>query len=225
MMKQFALTLIWGVYDDKGSLVKGFRFLEDGSFTNIEEEEITLKDNERIGLIHPIELSNEEVEIWKEQLNDYEVVQSFEQLNRTIYRVTKENQDKLQLEDFMGFIIYKSSLKNKLFNKGWERGSVQDAGCYYEYYKDLEGSGISVELNFGGDCMYDDGDTPIKEIVFYKSGTVQRGSYMYDKPAGGDTFSLKQIPERLYSEIYHEIKTIADSGKGFEEGWEKKDYW
>ncbi len=23
----------------------------------------------------------------------------------------------------------------------------------------------------------------------------------------------------------HEIKTIADSGKGFEEGWEKKDYW
>jgi len=223
MMKQFALTLIWGIYDEKG-LKSGFRFLEDGSFSDIEDEVFNIKNNDLVGLVHPIELTAEKLEQWKEVLDDYEITQSFEQLSRPVYEAGNKKDD-LKIDDFIGFVMYKSSLKNKLFNKGWERGSVQDAGCYYEYYKDFDHYGISVELNFGGDCMYEDGETIIKEIVFYKSGTVSHGSYVYDKPAEGNTFSLKQIPKRLYSEIYHEIKTIAESGKGFDPKWETKDWW
>jgi len=228
MMKQFALTLLWGNYNQQGELIKAFRFLEDGSFINLEEDEITLKDDEKIGLVHPIELTQERLDEWIEQLDDYEIVQPFSQLSRAIYRVKDADKDKLSLDDFMGYLIGRTSLKGKLFNKGWSRGSVQDAGCFYEYYKEFEFYGIGVELNFEGDCVggYDEyGDIPIKEITFYVANSVQRGSYVYDKPAKDNTFSLGQLPQRLYSEIYHEIKTIAESGKGFDPEWEKKDWW
>ena len=104
MMKQFALTLVWGVYNEKGKLVNGFRFLEDGSFSDIEDEAFNIKNENLVGLVHPIELTTKQLEAWKELLDDYEITQSFEQLNRTIYQITDDNKDKLQIEDFMGFI-------------------------------------------------------------------------------------------------------------------------
>jgi hypothetical protein len=227
MMKQFALNLLWGEYKE-GGLKKTFRFLEDGSFLDINEEEIKFDSNNDIGLVHPIELSKDKLETWKEQFNDYEIVQPFKQLERNVYYIKKEDEDKSSLDDFMGYLITRASLKNKLFNKGWQRGSVQDAGCYYEYYKDLDSYKMSVELSFEGDCVggFDDyDDVPIKHIVFYVSDTVKRGSYIYDTPSNENVFSLKQIPKRLYSEIYNEIKTIAESGTGFDPEWEKKSYW
>ena len=227
MMKQFALTLLWGEYDKQGNLLSEFRFLEDGSFINIDEDEITLTDS-KIGLVHPIELSSEKLDAWREQLDDYEIIQPFLQLERKVFKVDPKDSNKLFLDDFMGYLIGRSALKSKLFNKNWNRGSVQDAGCFYEYYKEFEFYGIGVELSFEGDCVggYDEyGDVPIKEITFYVAKSVQRGSYIYDKPATQDTFSLGQIPKRLYSEIYHEIKTIAESGKGFDPEWEKKEWW
>ena len=44
LMKDFAIKLIWGVYDKKNKLLKTFRYMEDGSFNNEDDEEIKLED-------------------------------------------------------------------------------------------------------------------------------------------------------------------------------------
>lgn len=79
VMHGFAIGLIWAAYE-KDTLVRTFRYMEDGSFNTSEEEEYTLSENMVIGLVHPIDLSKEELLVWKEQLSDYDIVQPIEQL-------------------------------------------------------------------------------------------------------------------------------------------------
>ena len=86
VMHQFAISLIWGVYEN-GKLQKTFRYMEDGSFNTADEEEYTLPDGADIGLVHPIELDTDVLEAWKQQLEDYEITQSIQQLSRPVFRL------------------------------------------------------------------------------------------------------------------------------------------
>ncbi len=64
----------------KQRLGETFRYMEDGSFNTVDEEEYTLPDGGSIGLVHPIELTDQDLAAWKQQLEDYEITQSIDQL-------------------------------------------------------------------------------------------------------------------------------------------------
>lgn len=223
LMKQFATGLIWGIYEDD-KLKQALRYDESGAYYDVDDDEITLTGSEKLSLVHPMELSKADNDTWQEQLADNEIIQPFIQLKRPVFTPNDPDADKLS--DFKGYCLSRISLKSKLFKKLWNRGSVQDAGCYYEYFKEFPNAGVGVELKFLGDCVggYDDYSViPIYDITFYKSGTVIRGSYVYDSPQKENILKLKDIPARLFSELYYEIKLIAESGE-FKADWEKIDW-
>jgi len=224
LMHSFALGLIWGVYE-QNALQTAFRYMEDGSFTTVNEDEFTLPEHADIGLIHPLELAESERGAWLQQLQDYDISQPLPQLQRAVFTVDPAKAKETVLSDFKGYMISRVALKSKLFQKHWERGSVQDAGGYYDYYKEHGGLGIGVQLNFFGDWVgsgYEDGkEVPVYDVVFYNAGTVRRGSYIYDTPKPENMLPLDSVPPRFYSEIYYELKTILNSGSGFNPEWEK----
>ena len=94
VMHQFAIGLVWGMYDGN-ELKETFRYMEDGTFNTREQDEYDLEEageNNNIGLIHPVELTEDELAEWKEQLDDYEITQPFNQLDRPIYEVTRKKE-------------------------------------------------------------------------------------------------------------------------------------
>ncbi len=208
LMKQFAIGLIWGIYEN-GKVIKTFRYMEDGSFTDINDDSFTIPENSFIGMIHPIELSKEDILKWKEQLKDYEISQPFNQLDREIYILPKEKEELLSLNDFEGYMVGRGTIKQKLYKLGWTNGTVEDAGCFYYYTKQMREHNLNVDLDFMGDYMgnYDDfGDVPLYGIIFRDM-------------KNNESKLLKDIPARLLSEIYYEIKKLADSGSGFNADW------
>ena len=80
-MHEFAIGLIWGAYED-GKLQETFRYMEDGTFNTKDEDEFEMPENCKVALIHPLELTKEDLDEWKEQLENYEITQPIEQLNR-----------------------------------------------------------------------------------------------------------------------------------------------
>ncbi|MBW5391005.1 DUF4132 domain-containing protein [Brachyspira hampsonii] len=80
-MRAFAVKLIWGVYDKDNNLLSTFRYMEDGSFNNADDEEMNIEDNALITLLSPMEVNKELIEKWKNQLLDYDIVQPFNQLS------------------------------------------------------------------------------------------------------------------------------------------------
>jgi len=221
LMHQFAIGLIWGVYEEE-KLVQSFRYMEDGSFNTQDEEEYTLPENAHISLVHPMELLEEERTAWKEQLADYEITQPIEQLDRPIYYMTEEEADKKGLERFGGYLINDLSLNGKMSGLGWYRGSVQDAGFFYTYYREDPEAGIGVEFHFSGACVgYSEGNVTIYDVRFYKAGAIERGSYVYDEADAEKSYFLKDIPPRYFSEIVLQLARLTASCEERDEDWRK----
>ncbi len=211
VMHQFATGLIWGCYEG-GKLKDTFRYMEDGSFNTVEEEEYEMPSDGRIGLVHPIELDEDTLSAWKEQLSDYEVIQPLDQLCRPICRPTEEEKEQTELTRFGGKLLNGLSLSGRLQNMGWYRGSVQDAGGYYTFYR--EDGDLGVELEFSGCFVGDENEeVTVYGAQFYRAGTVKRGSYVYDTVKPENLYCLGEISPRYFSEIVLQLEKATASSQ------------
>lgn len=206
IMRQFATGLIWGVYQGKGldkTVIKTFRYMEDGTFNTVDEEEYQLPERANIGLVHPLELSEEELAAWKEQLSDYEIVQPIEQLDRPIFRVTDEEKEQLELIRFGGVVVNSLFLFGKLQDMGWYKGAVGDGGSFDTYYHNDQNN--SVMLEFSGDGI---ASLNIDVIVY--------GVHFSKKQKQNQFVScrLGEVNPRYFSEIVLQLtKATASSTK------------
>jgi hypothetical protein len=223
IMNMFAIGLIWGTYDTGGKLLNSFRYMEDGTFTNVDEDEVTLAPDAAVGLCHPLDLGDELIGRWKQQLADYEIRQPVEQLSRKVFRLDGEKKVADSVTEFGGAVMYAVSLLGKLKKLGWRNGSVQDAGSYNNFYKEDKKQGIGVWLNFSGSYMGVDAteEVTVYDAVFYKAGKVEYGSYVYDEVKPEDRLKLADIPPRLYSEVCYDIERATANRIRTDEGWEK----
>ncbi len=233
IMHQFAIGLIWGVYENQ-KLVSSFRYMEDGSFNTEEEEEFILPEEEEeirqegqnqsagqvIGLVHPIELSEESLKTWKEQLEDYEISQPIEQLDRQVYYRTEEEENQKTLERFGGMIINDLSLIGKMTSQGWYKGSVEDGGAFYCFYREDKELALGAVLYFSG--CYVGGfneDVTVHEVRFFKSGDFS--TWSYDQSVDRKSCQLSEIPERYFSEIVLQVTKATASSTERNENWKK----
>lgn len=95
---------------------------------------------------------------------------------------------------------------------GWYRGSVQDAGVYTDFYR--EDGNLGVELEFSGSYVGDENEeVTVYGAVFYKAGTVARGSYVYDTVKDENRYTLDQVPPRYFSEIILQLARATASSQ------------
>ena len=208
IMNMFAIGLIWGTYDETGNLISSFRYMEDGSFTDVEENNVDLDDGCAIGLCHPLDLGEGLTNSWIEQLHDYEIKQPVEQLSRKVYCLEGNKNDAYAITDFNGALVYAVSLLGKLQKLGWHKGSIQDGGGYDTFYKEDKKQKIGVQLKFSGTYVGADSseEVTVYNAAFYNAGTVEYGSYIYDEIKPEDMIALSKVPKRLYSEICYDIE-------------------
>ncbi len=222
VMHQFAMGLIWGIYENK-ELVQSFRYMEDGSFNTVGEEEYQLPEKGQIGLVHPIELPEDVKAAWEQQLEDYEIIQPIEQLGRQVYRMTEEEAGKQRLERFGGLIVNDLSLGGKLLNMGWYRGSVEDGGAFYTYYREDADLGLGVELHFSGSFVGGENeDITVYDARFYKAGEIKRGSYVYEEADEEKAYYIGDIPARYFSETVLQLTKATASSQERNENWKEE---
>ncbi len=215
IMHQFAIGLIWGIYKD-GTLVQSFRYMEDGSFNTPEEEEYFLPESDhiaekeeqteaedkKIGLVHPVELTKEDLEAWRQQLEDYEIKQPFMQLERPVFLVDEGELTQRKFSRFSGRKINAMSLSGRFSEFGWYHGPVLDAGCFNTYYREDKEIGLSAELHFSGNSVgFYDEEVQIHSVRFYKIGDFEPGYCVYDENSKNKPYLLKDVPARYFSEI------------------------
>lgn len=208
LMHCFAIGLIWGIYEN-GCLKTSFRYLDDGSFTNSDDDEIELSEVMQIGLVHPLELTEHEKEAWLEQLDDYEIIQPFDQLRRKVYKVAEIDKNKTACELFKNTEITNTTLVNRMTKAGWYKGQAQDAGFFYEFIrndisgkeKDPDGKlvniGMTAELKFSGTYIgyYEIEDVTVEELYF-----------RLPDAAYNDNMKLGDVSPRYYSEVVLQLK-------------------
>ncbi|WP_369717062.1 DUF4132 domain-containing protein [Leptotrichia alba] len=203
VMQAFATGLVWKETDEESNVVQVFRYMEDGTFNTADEEEYEISNvNNLISLVHPMELKSEELETWKEQLEDYEVVQPIIQLDIPVYKITQENENNTEIMDYSDKGFYVSTLRSN--------AAKLDFTVEYEDYGAGEGCGYYDEKNnikiviqtdefFPGDY-----GTPIKikRIIFLEGNTkVDFVSYENEKNSKNNIklLELKDVPKKTLS--------------------------
>ncbi len=149
IMKKFATSFIWGIYENDKP-INTFRYNEDGTFVNENDDEIKLSENAKIGIIHPVEIEEQLLNKWKEQLKDYEIIQPFNQLERLCktFDFTKK----------IPLIALKTGLKNYNFEMNFtSKGFIFEK--IFEYEK------IKVKINYIENGI---DEVTIDKILFFK---------------------------------------------------------
>ncbi|MFE7108788.1 DUF4132 domain-containing protein [Streptomyces sp. NPDC057575] len=117
--------LVWlsGTEDGTGT---AFRVAEDRTFADVEDDVFVLADDATVRLAHPLHLGDE-LAAWSELFADYEILQPFAQLGRSVLALSEEETDAYRLTRFEGLKVPVGKILG-LQRRGWERGVPQDAG-------------------------------------------------------------------------------------------------
>ena len=137
IMNKFSSSLIWNLYDKDNVFVTTFIYSGDGSYSNCEDEEVTINDDSFISLSSPVEMEEETITKWKHQLEDYELAQPINQLS--IIKLDKNN-----LENEI----------NKLQNIEISYGTFKAFGARYSMNPSYLDYGVVESYNLkNGDCF------------------------------------------------------------------------
>lgn len=201
VMNGFSIGLVWEEWSREGEMLGTFRYMEDGSFNSSDEEEYELQEDSLIALLHPLDVSEELMDTWKQQLEDYEIVQPLAQLDMAVYTFTEEESELEDVSRFYGKKVYFGTIRGVMEKYDWKRTSIIDGGGYEGYYYEDAASGIGVQLGF--DFLYvgmaNDETVTVEKMQFYRSGTIAYGSYMYDEVNNKNRVLPCEVPKKLAS--------------------------
>jgi hypothetical protein len=143
-----ARRLVWATFDQAGAVTGSFRVAEDRTLADADDNEVTLADDALVGIAHPLHL-RDRLGAWSDLFADYEILQPFPQLGRDTWALTAEERRATVLHRLDGVVIATGRVLG-LAHRGWERGTVEDAGVSGAMYKPVTGNRVLVlELDPG----------------------------------------------------------------------------
>lgn len=186
IMNIFASGLIWEELDSKGNLLQTFRYMEDGTLNTVQEEEHELNENSYVSPLHTVDVSEEVLNAWVEQLEDYEVIQPVSQLNIPVCKLSENELEQYEITDYRGKKVYGATLKS----------IAQKIGLTPDYSDYGQCSG----------CNYIDKDLGL--IMYVKAESFNSGDYnsltemgtiYFSQTETGQKIMLGNVPKRLLS--------------------------
>ena len=151
IMHQFAIGLIWGVYENN-KIIQSFRYMEDGTFNTVDEEEFTLPENAQITLAHPADLGEELTSSWKTQLDDYEIIQPIEQLDISVIEFAEKDITGKKIIRYSDKYISVGKMNSAAKKYEFIRGEVLDGGSFFCYH--IVDKFLNIYVHINVDDMY-----------------------------------------------------------------------
>jgi hypothetical protein len=201
-MQHFARNLLWGVYTSDDRLKHTFCVSNDLSLTDREDEEVTLRPNDRVGIVHPIELKNTERIGWSNLFAEDERFEPFEQLGRALHALPAREASDAALTHFSEQIVQPRALRTYFKYQGFHRGEP-DGYMRKRYYKDFseEGWRYTVHLEPGLQVGSYEGD---------QEQSIARLSFSHGRPKRD--VALREVPSRFLSEAMRDVERILAKG-------------
>lgn len=206
----YAVRLLWGVYDDNGKLLNTFMCNEDTSLQDINQDEISPDESKSVGIVHPSQLSADQLQQWKQIFFDQSVEPIFPQLDRRFPDTQGIDLSSKIITKYENKQMKTGSIRSTLERYGWARGGVGDGGTvtsFNLYYPEkkleaiMEVEGVSVVYGFSGDERL--GRLYIRDI------TIANKSYYGRKETDADLVAPEAVPDIFVKEMLAAIEAIA----------------
>ncbi len=204
--------LLWAGYDKKGKLVRLFRLNEEGEYADEQDRRATLQGVEKVGVVHPLHLTDQQRAAWGQVFGDYEIISPFPQLGRAVHALEKDEAKGTEIKRLADVKVGPGALLGTMEQLGWTRGSAADHGVIEEFSKPFPAQGVTAVLeNEPGvmlGLMRDSDDQTVRRCFFLK-GTYAPVAYPHHKKL----LPLKQVDRLAVSEVLADLAALAARGK------------
>lgn len=212
LMFNLIRLVVWGEFDMEGMLRRSFRVTEDQTLADQDDKLLTLEGHEDIGIVHPLQMEGELKTRWGEVFSDYDLISPFPQLGRAIYTLDESEKSKEEITRFAGKMIPAASIVSILEKHGWQRGSVEDGGCFHEHYKFFPGANITAVASYdwiGIGMIVESDDQDIKTCHFEPSARSPEHWY-YSKR---EMVPLEFVDSIVISEVLADLTLLASKAR------------
>jgi len=203
---------------EESEIIQVFRSLEDGTLTDVNDEEVTIEPNAIVRLAHTSLLSPQQVAAWQTHLVDYEIVPLFNQFG-AVYELSETRKQDKEIKDFEGHLIESFQLRGIATKLGYVRGKTEDAAWFYDYKKSFPSLELEAILEFTGNFLPEENRQVALIKLSFKKITEENQPYFFFQ---NQQIPLIEIPPVLLSQVWSELQTIASQGTGYDPDWEKK---
>jgi predicted DNA-binding WGR domain protein len=221
LITHLAQRIVWSGYDPAGKSIATFRVTEDRTYADSQDETFQLTGIDRIGIIHPLNLSAQLRATWGELLSDYEIISPFPQLGRPLYGLNPGEETMLEITRFNDLEIPIVALVRTLENLGWEKGILHDHGDYSLHFKYFPAADITAVVG-DYEAVFVDLGTYVGEVdkidgCCFLPGLQNRlddypiGSYQKELEA--QCMPLGNVDAIVISEVLKDLNTVAAKAK------------
>ena len=148
LMNHLVRLVLWGGYDQSGKVVSTFRVTEERDYADMNEVAFSLDGLARIGVVHPLHLTDEKRSAWVEILGDYEIIPPFPQLGRSVHRLEPGREKTKDLVQGEKITVPAVTLVGILERRGWNRGIPEGAGVFHEHTKPFVGANVTAVIQY-----------------------------------------------------------------------------
>ena len=208
LMFHIVRLLVWGGYDKTGALVQSFRIDEDQQIVDVDEEPLDTSDIVAVGVLHVMELDENDRQEWGDILSDYEIIAPFEQLGRKVSTLEADECDKKIITRFAPFKVEPVIMVSVLEKSGWVRGMAMDGGIYCSHAKYYPFADVTAVVRYHGVPMgYWDFDHQGIDECFFLSGNRPPDGYRGYKEE--QMLSLNEVSPVVLSETLRPLIAIS----------------
>ncbi|MDR6316963.1 DUF4132 domain-containing protein [Actinoplanes couchii] len=202
LMWHIGRRLVWARFD--GDTVLGaLRIAEDRTPADVDDDPVTVGDDDVIGLAHPVHLGADTGR-WAGVFADYEILQPFPQLGRQVFTLTEAERDSGRLTRFEGVTVPTTKVL-LLDRRGWVRHEVANAGTSHGFDRPAgPGKVLTVHLDPG----------IVGQVGFYDEQTLL-AVYLHDGTEGSwssreaKTLPLGDLDPLTASEIISDLTAVT----------------
>jgi hypothetical protein len=188
---------LWGIYDDQGKLLNIFYCTSNAELFDVNDEEVSLDDNARIGIIHPTQLTAEQINTWKDKVYQSNLTMVFDILDRPVFVAPQEEMETSVSKKFYEQNVPKGAdfVNTFLVKRNWHKGSGD--GGRSEFTKTFNADLRAYASIDGPTVFYQGGNAPAKVFQIFFQGK-----------GWGDKVLIKDVPPIFYSEVLADIDLL-----------------
>lgn len=215
LMTHLAQKLVWATFDSKGNVSSTFRITEERDFANVSDESHKLPKEHAVGLVHPLEMKEDERAAWGEVLSDYEIVAPFMQLGRDVNRLEKAEEKAESLDRFKGLQLVAPTLVFTLEKMGWVRGIGMDGGGFDEHSKQFPAANVTAVVHYEGTVgmgYIDPNEMLTLDEIYFIPGMRQPSGYGWEDKNSKKS-KLGSVNPIVISEVLADMQVLKTKAK------------
>jgi hypothetical protein len=203
-LTHLARLLLWGTFDEAGKLTAAFRVTEDGTCADAADRPFT-PAGPLVGLVHPLQLTEQERARWGEVFSDYELIQPFPQLGRRIHQLRPGEERASELTRFGGAEVPVVVFNGILKQQGWVPNRLGGRGPGLGHYKRYPEADLTAVIQEGHGA----GDTRTIRSAFFLRGFPDDGGMNDARKA----VRLGTVDPLILSEVLGILAVLASKGE------------